>query len=198
MTGAGDAAVRPPTTLTQARPRASAPRCWPWSRRSRSPAWCCSPPATRSATSGDDAVAGRSTATWSTSSTTPSVLYLSGLAAAIGFRMNLFNIGVEGQYRIASFAAAAVAGEAWLPGYLNTVLAIVVAMVVGAALGRHRGPAARHPRRQRGHLDDHAERDRGLAGRPTCSPGRRARAGQQQPRHQDDPRGQPGRRHPVR
>ena len=26
-----------------------------------------------------------------------SVLYLSALAAAIGFRMNLFNIGVEGQ-----------------------------------------------------------------------------------------------------
>ena len=35
-----------------------------------------------------------------------SVLYLSALAAAIGFRMNLFNIGVEGQYRVAVFAAA--------------------------------------------------------------------------------------------
>ncbi|GGF40728.1 ABC transporter permease [Marmoricola endophyticus] len=61
------------------------------------------------------------------------VLYLSGLAVAVGFRMNLFNIGVDGQYRIAAFAAAVVAGEAWLPGYLNTVLAIVVAMAVGAA-----------------------------------------------------------------
>ena len=30
------------------------------------------------------------------------ILYLSGVAAAIGFRMNLFNIGVEGQYRIAA------------------------------------------------------------------------------------------------
>ena len=39
-----------------------------------------------------------------------SVLYLSGLAAAIGFRMNLFNIGVEGQYRVAVFAAAVFAG----------------------------------------------------------------------------------------
>ena len=29
-----------------------------------------------------------------------SILYLSGVAAAIGFRMNLFNIGVEGQYRL--------------------------------------------------------------------------------------------------
>jgi simple sugar transport system permease protein len=60
------------------------------------------------------------------------VLYLSGIAVAIGFRMNLFNIGVDGQYRIAAFTAAAVAGEAWLPGYLNTALAIVAAMAVGA------------------------------------------------------------------
>jgi ABC-type uncharacterized transport system permease subunit len=60
------------------------------------------------------------------------VLYLSGVAAAIGFRMNLFNIGVEGQYRIAALAAGAVAGAAWLPGYLNTVLAVLAAMLVGA------------------------------------------------------------------
>jgi simple sugar transport system permease protein len=62
-----------------------------------------------------------------------SVYYLSGLAVAIGFRMNLFNIGVDGQYRIAAFAAAYVAGEAWLPGYLNTLVAVVAAMLVGAA-----------------------------------------------------------------
>ena len=43
-----------------------------------------------------------------------------GIAAAIGFRMNLFNIGVEGQYRVAAFAAAVVAGEAWLPGQGST------------------------------------------------------------------------------
>jgi ABC-type uncharacterized transport system permease subunit len=61
------------------------------------------------------------------------LLYLSGVAAAIGFRMNLFNIGVEGQYRLAGFAAGAFAGQAWLPGAVNTVAAIVVAMVVGAA-----------------------------------------------------------------
>jgi ABC-type uncharacterized transport system permease subunit len=63
---------------------------------------------------------------------TTAVLYLSGVAAAIGFRMNLFNIGVEGQYRLAAFAAGAFAGAAWLPGWLNTIGAIVVAMVVGA------------------------------------------------------------------
>jgi simple sugar transport system permease protein len=60
------------------------------------------------------------------------ILYLSGVAAAIGFRMNLFNIGVEGQYRIAGLAAGWIAGEAWLPGYANTVLAVLFAMLVGA------------------------------------------------------------------
>ena len=61
-----------------------------------------------------------------------SILYISGVAAAIGFRMNLFNIGVEGQYRVAAFAAAAFAGTGWLPGKLNTIVAILLAMLVGA------------------------------------------------------------------
>ncbi len=60
------------------------------------------------------------------------VYYLSAIAVAIGFRMNLFNIGVDGQYRVASFAAAVVAGEGWLPGYLNTAAAVVAAVLVGA------------------------------------------------------------------
>ncbi|MDQ3479783.1 MAG: ABC transporter permease [Actinomycetota bacterium] len=60
------------------------------------------------------------------------ILYLSGLAAAIGFRMNLFNIGVEGQYRVATFAAAVFASQALLPGALNTLAAVVVAMATGA------------------------------------------------------------------
>jgi simple sugar transport system permease protein len=62
-----------------------------------------------------------------------SVLYLSGLAAAIGFRMNLFNIGVEGQYRVAVFAAAVFLGQGLLPGPLNVIVAIVLAVVAGAA-----------------------------------------------------------------
>ncbi len=61
-----------------------------------------------------------------------SILYISGVAAAIGFRMNLFNIGVEGQYRVATFAAAAFAATGWLPGRFNTVVAVLVAMVAGA------------------------------------------------------------------
>jgi len=61
------------------------------------------------------------------------ILYLSGLAAAVGFRMNLFNIGVEGQYRVATFVGAVFAGQSLLPGYLNTAATIVVAMAGGAA-----------------------------------------------------------------
>ncbi|KRE37621.1 sugar ABC transporter permease [Janibacter sp. Soil728] len=57
--------------------------------------------------------------------------YIAAVAVAIGFKMKLFNIGVDGQYRIAAFAAALVAGQAWLPGGLNIVLAMLVAMLVG-------------------------------------------------------------------
>jgi len=60
------------------------------------------------------------------------VLYLSAVAVAIGFKMNLFNIGVDGQYRIASFAAAVFAGAHFLPGWLNIIVSIIVAMVTGA------------------------------------------------------------------
>ncbi|AEW96142.1 MULTISPECIES: ABC transporter permease [Streptomycetaceae] len=58
--------------------------------------------------------------------------YLAGLAVAIGFRMNLFNIGVDGQYRLAAFMAAVVGGSVSLPGILQVPLIIVVAMLVGA------------------------------------------------------------------
>ncbi len=59
------------------------------------------------------------------------VYYISAVAVAIGFRMNLFNIGVDGQYRVAAFAAAVVAGQGWLPGALNILLGLVVAMLAG-------------------------------------------------------------------
>ncbi len=62
-----------------------------------------------------------------------SMIYIAALAAAIGFRMNLFNIGVEGQYTIASYAAATLAGAAIFPGLLNVVAPLVFAVVVGAA-----------------------------------------------------------------
>ena len=62
-----------------------------------------------------------------------SMIFLSALAAAIGFRMNLFNIGVEGQYVMASYVVAVVAGAAILPGLANILFCLLVAMLVGAA-----------------------------------------------------------------
>ena len=60
-------------------------------------------------------------------------LYISGVAAAIGFRMNLFNIGVEGQYRLAAIVAAYVGASVSLPGVLHVGLILLVAMLVGGA-----------------------------------------------------------------
>ena len=59
--------------------------------------------------------------------------YLAAVAAAIGFRMNLFNIGVDGQYRIAALLAAAVGGALHLPGILHVAIILLVAMIAGAA-----------------------------------------------------------------
>jgi len=60
-------------------------------------------------------------------------LYISGLAVAIGFKMGLFNIGVEGQYRIAAVGAAAVGASVTLPPLLHVPLILVTAVVVGMA-----------------------------------------------------------------
>ncbi|MDT0265293.1 ABC transporter permease [Streptomyces sp. DSM 44915] len=57
--------------------------------------------------------------------------YLSAVAVAIGFRMNLFNIGVDGQYRVAAFFAAVVGGALSLPGFLQIPVILLVAMVCG-------------------------------------------------------------------
>ncbi|GAA2487110.1 ABC transporter permease [Streptomyces gobitricini] len=58
--------------------------------------------------------------------------YLAALAVAIGFRMNLFNIGVDGQYRLAVMLAAVVGAAVELPGPLHILLIVIVAMLVGA------------------------------------------------------------------
>ena len=60
-------------------------------------------------------------------------LYISGVAAAIGFRMNLFNIGVEGQYRLAAIVAAYVGASVSLPAFFHVALILLVAMLVGGA-----------------------------------------------------------------
>jgi general nucleoside transport system permease protein len=61
------------------------------------------------------------------------IYYIAALAVAIGFQMKLFNIGIEGQYRLAACVAAIVGGSLVLPPVLHTLVIIVVAAVVGAA-----------------------------------------------------------------
>jgi simple sugar transport system permease protein len=60
-------------------------------------------------------------------------LFLSGLAVAIAFRMGLFNIGVEGQYRLGTIIAAGVGAAVALPGPLHVLLIVVVSVAVAAA-----------------------------------------------------------------
>ncbi len=61
-------------------------------------------------------------------------LYLSGIAFAIAMRMNLFQIGVEGQYILAAFFAAYVgAGVGSLFPPLHIAIILLTAMIVGAA-----------------------------------------------------------------
>ena len=60
-------------------------------------------------------------------------LFVAGLAVAIGFKMNLFNIGVEGQYRLATLFAAAAGAAVTLPAPLHIVFIMLVGMVTGAA-----------------------------------------------------------------
>ncbi len=60
-------------------------------------------------------------------------LFLAGLAVAVGFKMGLFNIGVEGQYTLAALLAAYVGAAVRLPGPIHVALILVVAMLVGSA-----------------------------------------------------------------
>lgn len=61
-------------------------------------------------------------------------LYIAALAVAIGFKMNLFNIGVEGQYLLAGLFAASAGSAVHLPwGPLQILFILLVAMATGAA-----------------------------------------------------------------
>ncbi|MEY4362281.1 MAG: hypothetical protein RL391_1587 [Actinomycetota bacterium] len=60
-------------------------------------------------------------------------LMISAAAVAIGFKMNLFNIGVEGQMRVALLATAVIGAAVDLPAPLHVALCLVVAMAAGAA-----------------------------------------------------------------
>ena len=59
-------------------------------------------------------------------------LYIAGLAVAIGFKMNLFNIGVNGQYLLAALIAAWAGQLVNLPAPLEITYILLVAMAVGA------------------------------------------------------------------
>ncbi|QRN80235.1 MAG: ABC transporter permease [Nocardiopsis sp. BM-2018] len=59
--------------------------------------------------------------------------YLAAVAVAIGFKMKLFNIGVDGQYRLAALMAAAVGGYLVLPPVLSQFVVILTAIAVGGA-----------------------------------------------------------------
>jgi general nucleoside transport system permease protein len=57
--------------------------------------------------------------------------YVAALALAIGFRMNLFNIGAAGQISIAGMAAGVVGGALHLPPPLHIALATGAAILAG-------------------------------------------------------------------
>ncbi|WP_031468177.1 ABC transporter permease [Sciscionella sediminilitoris] len=63
---------------------------------------------------------------------TGAVYFIAGLAVAIGFKMNLFNIGIEGQYRFAVIVAAIYGGSVHLPPGIHTLTILLVAAVAGA------------------------------------------------------------------
>ncbi|SKC90235.1 ABC transporter permease [Maledivibacter halophilus] len=62
-------------------------------------------------------------------------LILTGLAVAFGFRTGLFNIGVEGQLIVGSFAAVAVGILLNLPKFIHLPLALLAAGIAGGIWG---------------------------------------------------------------
>jgi simple sugar transport system permease protein len=63
--------------------------------------------------------------------------YIAGLAVAIGFKMGLFNIGADGQYRLAVVIAAYLGAQysVWAPIHVASIIAIAMAVgVVWAAI----------------------------------------------------------------
>ncbi len=92
-------------------------------------------------------IAGESPATafremWSTIDSTESVVlimnravpyYVAGVAVAIGFKMNLFNIGAAGQYQLAALLAAGAGAAVSLWAPLHLLFVFMVAISVGGA-----------------------------------------------------------------
>jgi general nucleoside transport system permease protein len=58
--------------------------------------------------------------------------YIAAIAVAIALKMNVFNIGTNGQYQIAAMFAAVVGAAIHLPAPLHIAITLIVAMVAGA------------------------------------------------------------------
>lgn len=61
------------------------------------------------------------------------VYYVAGVALALGFKMNLFNIGAQGQFTLAALFAGVVGGKVNLPAPIHVGLMLLIAISVGAA-----------------------------------------------------------------
>lgn len=59
--------------------------------------------------------------------------YVAGVAVAIGFKMGLFNIGADGQYRLGALFAAYFGAQVSLPKVIHIPFVIIIAVTVGAA-----------------------------------------------------------------
>jgi simple sugar transport system permease protein len=79
---------------------------------------------------------------WKTIDSTESVVlitnravpyYIAGVAVAIGFKMNLFNIGANGQYQLGALFAAAAGAAVNMPAPIHVTFVIAIAVVVAAA-----------------------------------------------------------------
>jgi ABC-type uncharacterized transport system permease subunit len=79
---------------------------------------------------------------WKTIDSTESVVlivnravpyYIAGVAAAIGFKMNLFNIGTNGQYLLAALVAGWAGAQVSLPAPIHVAFIFLVAITVGGA-----------------------------------------------------------------
>jgi len=57
--------------------------------------------------------------------------YVAGVAVAIGFKMNLFNIGANGQYRLAALLAGAAGAAVDLPAPVHVAFMFLIAIAVG-------------------------------------------------------------------
>ena len=57
--------------------------------------------------------------------------YIAGVAVAIGFKMGLFNIGADGQYRLAALFAGYFGAKADLPPVIHVPYIMAIAMLVG-------------------------------------------------------------------